>query len=112
MILGDQLSLGVIMGPHHERVAIEIEIERFTARVYPGLLPTPRRSEPATRSRSGYVDSRPPGVKVDDALLVLLAEKGWAPQPSRLALDLDPEILNARAESERLADNFFGPRST
>ncbi len=102
MILVDLLSLGVIMVPHHERTAIEIE--RFTARVYPGLPPTPRPLWTSYAFALGYEDLRPPGVKVDDALLVLLAEKAWAAQPSRLALNLDTEILNARAESERLAD--------
>ena len=102
MLLVDLLSLGVAMAPHHERTAIEIE--RFTAQVYPGHPPLPRPLWTSFAFALGYEDLRPPGIEIDDALLVLLAQKAWMAPPSRLALNLDAEIFNARDESERLAD--------
>lgn len=102
MILVDLLSLGVAMVPHHERVAIEIE--RFTARAHPEHPPKPRTLWTSYAFALGYEDLRPPGIAVDDALLVLMAETAWMAPPSRLARNLDAAMFDARARSQRLAD--------
>ena len=101
MLVVDRLSLGVVMVPHHERTAIEIEA--FNAKVFPGYPPEPRPLWTCYAFALGYQDLRPAGVEVDDALLVALAEKAWMAQPSLMALTLPPDTFSARSESERLA---------
>lgn len=101
MMLVDLLSLGVAMVPHYERTAIEIE--RFTARAFPGHPPNPRPLWTSYAFALGYEDLRPPGIAVDDALLVRLAEKAWMAPPSQLARNLESGMFDARARSQRLA---------
>lgn len=72
MILVDLLSLGVTVVPHHERIAITIE--EFNAKVYPRFPPEPRPLWTSYAFAFGYEDLRPPDAKVDDALLVGLAD--------------------------------------
>lgn len=102
MMLVDRLSLGVAMVPHQERMAIEIE--HFTARAYPGHPPKLRPLWTSYAFALGYEDLRPPGIAIDDALLVQMAEAAWMAPPSQLARDLNGEMFDARAESQRLAD--------
>jgi len=101
MMLVDRLSLGVAMVPHHERTAIEME--KFNARALPDYAPAPRPLWTCYAFALGYEDMRPPGVEVDDTLLVALAEKAWMGQPSLLARMVPPEMFAARSESERMA---------
>jgi hypothetical protein len=101
MMLVDRLSLGVVMVPHHERTAIEME--KFNARVFPNTPPEFRPIWTCYAFALGYEDLRPPGVEVDDVLLVTLAEKAWMGQPSVLARRLPPDMFEARSESERIA---------
>jgi hypothetical protein len=102
MMLVDRLSLGVVMVPRHELMAIEIE--HFTTRAYPGHPPKPRPLWTSYAFALGYEDLRPPGIVTDNALLVQMAEAAWMAPPSRLARNLDAAMFDARVESQRLAD--------
>lgn len=100
MKMVEALSLGVAMVPSHERMAIEIE--QFSARTYPAH---PPRSWPLWTAYAfalGYEGLRPPGVEVDDAMLVCLAELAWMAPPSLWSWD-HSGVFNAREESVRLA---------
>lgn len=101
MVIVDSLSLGVAMVPHLERTAIEMEA--FNARVFPTASPQIRPLWTCYAFALGYEDLHPPGVDVDDDLLVRLAEAAWLAQPSILARQLPPEMFEARLQSERIA---------
>ncbi len=98
MIMVDTLSLGVAMIPSHERMAIEIE--QFLPGTHSTHLPQIRPLWTAYAFALGYEDLRPPGIEVDDAMLVRLAERAWMAPPS---LWDHRGLFNARKESERLA---------
>jgi hypothetical protein len=104
MLVVDQLSLGVVMVPHHERTAIEIEA--FNAKIFPGHPPERRPLWTCYAFALGYQDMRPGGVEIDDALLVALAQRAWMAQPSLAALTLPPDTFSARSESERIATHL------
>jgi hypothetical protein len=101
MTIVDRLSLGVAMVPHYERTAIEME--RFNARAFPAAPPQTRPLWTCYAFALGYEDLRPPGVDVDDHLLVALAETAWRAQPSILAQQIPPEMFGARSDSARVA---------
>lgn len=101
MTIVDALSLGVAMVPHNERTAIEME--GFNARVFPAAPSLPRPLWTCYAFALGYEDLRPPGVDVNDDLLVALAETAWRAQPSVLAQQIPPEMFEARSDSARMA---------
>lgn len=103
MMMVDALSLGIAMVPSHERMAIEIE--EFFARTYPTYPPRNRPLWTAYAFAFGYEDLQMPGTKVDDALLVHLAERAWMVQPSLWSWG-HSGVFNAREESQQLATNI------
>lgn len=100
MKMVDALSLGVAMVPSHERTAIEIEL--FTARAHPDHPPQPRPLWTAYAFALGYQDLRPPGIEIDAAMLVRLAERAWMAPPSLWSRN-HSGVFDARTESARLA---------
>lgn len=102
MQLVDQLSLGIAMVPHNERVAMEMEA--FNASLHPDFPPEPRPLWTSYAFAFGYQDFRPKGIKVDEELLVALADTAWNAQPSMLAQALPSSMFKAKRESEELAD--------
>ena len=101
MMLVDQLSLGIVMIPHHERMAAEVEA--FFARAYPGHPPERRPLWTAYAFALGYEDVRLPGVTLDDSMRVGLAEKAWMMPPSVLVASQSPDLFAAKHESQRIA---------
>lgn len=101
MILVDQLSLGVAMIPHHERMAAEVEA--FFSRAYPGYPPERRPLWTSYAFAFGYADVQLPGVTLDDSLSVGFAEKAWMMPPSLLAASQSPDLFAAQHDSARIA---------
>lgn len=102
MMMVDLLSLGVVMIPHHERVAREVET--FVGRCYPDSPPRRRPLWTSYAFALGYEDLHPPGMVLNDAMLVKMAEMAWMTQPSLLARGLDPSLFDAKARSQQTAD--------
>lgn len=101
MLLVDRLSLGVVMVPHHERMALEVE--RFFSTVYPDVPPEGRPLWTTYAFALGYEDLEPLGLALSDSMRVAMAEKAWTMQPSVLSQDQSPDVFQAKAESERIA---------
>lgn len=101
MLLVDQLSLGIALVPASERKALEIE--RLLGQARPDHPPLPRPVWTKAVFAFGYEDLRPPGVEVDDSLLVELTERAWRAKPSEVASTYPSDAFDAKAESERLA---------
>lgn len=101
MLLVDRLSLGVVMVPHHERMALEVE--RFFSTIYPDVPPEGRPLWTTYAFALGYEDLEPPGIALSDSMRVAMAEKAWTMQPSVLSQNQSPDVFQAKTESERIA---------
>lgn len=101
MILVDLLSLGVALVPHQERTAIEVE--NLMARCWPEHAPVTRPIWTSFAFAFGYEDLRPPGIENEAKTALRLTELAWQAPPSLLASELDTQMFDAKAESERLA---------
>ena len=101
MMLVDWLSLGVALVPHQERMAIEVE--NLMARSWPAHPPVARPIWTSFAFAFGYDDLRPPGVDIDVATSLELTEIAWQAPPTLIASQLDSQMFEAKAESERIA---------
>ena len=101
MMLVDWLSLGVALVPHQERTVIEVE--NLMARCWPAHPPVARPIWTSFAFAFGYEDLRPPGVDIDAATSLKLTEIAWQAPPTLLASQLDSQMFEAKADSERIA---------
>lgn len=104
MSLVEQLSLGVSMIPHPERMALEME--QFMGTVRPMYPPEKRPIWTSFAFSFGYKDLQPPGMTLGPHVLTAMAETAWNAQPSLLAKSLDLEVFEAREESRALAERL------
>lgn len=103
MAVVDELTLGVAMVPHRERLIIEVE--RFLGGFSGVLAAVHRPIWTAFVFAFGYQDLWPPGpVARTDELLLAMTNIGWAWPPSNGVSALRRAVTGAKEESERVAE--------
>jgi hypothetical protein len=105
MAVIDELTLGVAMVPHRERLIIEVE--RFLGGFSGVLAALHRPIWTAFVFAFGYQDLWPPGpVARSDELLLTMTDIGWGWPPSKGVSALRRAVTNAKQESERVAETL------
>lgn len=102
MAVIDELTLGVSLVPHRERMVIEAE--RFIGRFDAAMAATHRPIWTAFVFAFGYQDLWPPAPAArTENVLLTMTRGGWTMPPSRGVAPLRSAVTNAKEESEQAA---------
>ncbi len=105
MAVVDELTQGVAMVPHRERLIIEVE--RFLGGFAASMAAPHRPIWTAFVFAYGYQDLWPPApVHRTEQLLLTMTDAGWYLPPSKGVPALRRAVTNAREESERAAERM------